>query len=324
MVRRMVLLLCIASLVLLVAADALAARRRVALVKPDANLVRAVGVALSAWDIEVTSADATPPGSTLPDAERRAAAIADASHADAVAWISEGEAGAVLWMYDASTKQVASRVLGDRPPFDEPTAAAVALSLKTMLRSSTVAPEKERFGAGVVVEPPSVFRAETEGGGRLLPRGASELRAALGVSLWPRALGEWLGFAAGASIGPGARVDAPAFSGRFSDLTLASSLRSRMTTGRFAFEPSLGASLHFTTLEGTAVVDTQTLAVHRVDPSIDVGLALDARFGVVTVGARTTVGYMLSYQRYFVGDEPILSVTPLLLDLALRVTVGIF
>jgi hypothetical protein len=323
MACRMLLAVLAALILVLIASDALAARSRVALVRPDANLQRSVVVALSPWDIEVVTSNATPPGSALPEAERNAEAIARDLHADAVAWISEGESGAVLWMYDVATNHVASRVLGDRPPFDDTTSAAVALSLKTLLRSSTVAPEPERFGASAPEPPPAVFRIEGEAGARFLPHDVSELRGALGFAVWPSSLAEHLGFGLMASIGPGVRVDTSAFSGHFSDFSLSPSLRTRFGSGRFAIEPALGASMHLTALNGNALLTAEPLSAHRVDASLDAAVAFDVRFGAVMLGARVGVAYILHYQRYLVGDDLVLSVAPLVLDFALRISAGI-
>src|SRR5262249_20887700 len=132
---------------MLVAGVANAERRRLVLIAPDAELHRQVGIALSAWGIEVATSDDTPPGAVFPEVEERAEALARALHADAIAWVAPTEDNAVLFMYDAMSSHVASRVIGVKPPFDGATAAAVALTLKTLLRSSAIAPENERFGA---------------------------------------------------------------------------------------------------------------------------------------------------------------------------------
>ena len=326
MVRRFALAWVVGMTLFCVSNTAHAARRRIVLVRADATLHRAVVVALTAWDIEVHDADVSSPGAALPEAERRAAAIAAGAHGDAVAWVSAGESSAVLWMYDASTNHVASRVLDARPPFDEPTSAAVALSLKTLLRSSTVAPEPERFGATTESPPTSsLLRVEGSAGARVLPREVTELRGAFGLATYPRSLDEHLGIALLASVGTGAPVDAASFTGRFSDLALSPSLRTRLRMStRFALEPALGGSLHFTSLAGTARPDAAPISVSRTDGSLDAALVFDVRFGAVTVGARAGASYLLRWQRYRVGDDAVLSLSPFMADVSLRVSVGLF
>src|SRR5581483_9342746 len=63
----------------------------------------------------------------------------------AVAWVTTTPARqSLLWLYDAQTDQMTVRSLSVSPPFGEASAAAVALTLKTLLRSTAIAPEAER------------------------------------------------------------------------------------------------------------------------------------------------------------------------------------
>jgi len=296
---------------------------RVALVDPDARLLRSVVIALSAWDIEVVSAAEPSPGSSVPEAQQKAAAIARSEQAKVVVWVSRSDAAAVLWIYDAETTHLASRVLGVRPPFDEPDAAAVALSLKALLRSSTVAPEVERYGAASRTAAPSVLWVEGQAGGRLYP-GAIEPRGALGLSVWPREMQEHLGFGLIASVGPGLPVVSPSIDGHFTDIAMSPSLRTRIRVGpRWLFEPALGATIHFTSLQGTAGTEEAPILSRRLDGSIDAALAFEFRLGSIRVGALAHAGYWPRYGRYLVRREPVLSLMPLVMDLALRVGVGI-
>jgi hypothetical protein len=304
-----------------------ATRRRVALVHPDVELLRSVVISLSAWDIDIVTAEVSPPGRSLPEAERYAAQIAVQFQADAVSWISEGQGASVLWIYDATTNDIASRVLRDRPPFDEPTAAAVALSLKALLRSSTVAPEAERFGA---VPPPAVpsseLRLEGEVGARVAPVQLAELRGALGIALWPRALAERLGFALTGSVGSGADVKEADFSARFTDFGLSTSLRTRIrVSSRFALEPSVGGTMHFMSLQGeeNLLPEQVQVSANRLDGSLDLALAIFMHLGSVAVGACATLGYLPRYQQYFVEGQPVLTMLPVFLDATLRVSAGL-
>jgi len=304
-------------------------KRRVVLVQPDAQLSRSVVIALSAWDIEVVSVEGPSPGASLPAAERNAADVARQAHADAVAWVSESDAGAVLWIYDVESNHVGSRVLTDRLPFDEPTAAAAALSVKALLRSSSVAPPRERYGATEsTAPPPSMLWVEAEAGERFIPRAVSEARAALGLAFWPRGVDEHVGFGLGASVGLGAPVTTSSptqLDARFNDVALSSSVRTRMHLGRrFVLEPALGGSVHFTSLDGTAGTDDVHVLARRVDGSVDATVSLDARFGAVGIGACASIEYVPRYQRYLVYGDEVLSLMPLVVAVALRISAGIF
>jgi hypothetical protein len=149
------------------------------LVSPGAALERAVRAALEPWDVELIAIDAPSPGATAPGANAAARALAVAHDAGAVAWISAHEQGHALWVYDLASHRVTERALTTAPPFDEATAAAVGLSLKTLLRHSATAPEAERYGApGVPQERESpTAEAEAAAAARAAPVPAEETGA---------------------------------------------------------------------------------------------------------------------------------------------------
>jgi hypothetical protein len=325
MIRRLrgAVLLCAApGLVVAASAAAAAEHHSVALVSADAQWLRSVQIALSAWDITVIEVDASPLGSSLPDAQRNAADVAKRVHSDAVVWVSGSESGSVLWIYDVETQHVGSRVLADRQPFDEPTAAAAALSVKALLRSSALAPAPER-----VEGPPTFARRvlwiEAEAGFRFLPAAVAEPRAALALALWPRGLDERLGFAVSGSAGLGAPVETQSpttLDVRFKDVSVSPSLRTRLRLGSaFVVEPSIGASFHFTTLEGAATSDHSPVLIHRLDESLDVAASFDVRAGSACLGIRADLDYLPRYQRYFVHGAEAFSLTPFMAGVSLRI-----
>ena len=339
-------------------------RRRIAVVHPDEQLMRSLRIALSAWDIDVVSVDAPSPGMSLPQAARNAAQIAQQAHVDAVAWVSDSNPGSVLWIYDAETDHVGLRVLGDSRPFDEPTAAAAALSVKALLRSSSVAPVHERTGAtvesrprpGAVIEAPSppappperaaapvVYERvdsspyaaprpslwiEGEAAGRVSPSVVAEPRGTFGAALWPRGLGERLGCAIDVSGGVGVPIATSApvqMNARFHDWVASSSVRTRLRVGqRFALEPALGGSAHFTSLEGTGRQDAEPLAAHQIDGSLDAAVSLDFEIGSVGIGARASMEYLVRYPRYLVDGEEVLTLMPFVVNVGVRLRAGIF
>ncbi len=152
---------------------------RVALVEPPANLLDAVSVALSPWSLRVVPVAATPPASNnVAAAKAEARALSQEHHAAVVLWIS-APAGAEpsLWLYDAQTEQISVRPLPQAPPFDEPSAAAIALTVKTLLRSTAVAPPKERLAT----QPSALAPTTTTASSAPAPPASSPAPAALPV-----------------------------------------------------------------------------------------------------------------------------------------------
>src|SRR6185437_6759100 len=131
----------------LVARPALASPRDVVLIGGGPAFQNAVSVALGAWSLHVVTTDAAAPPVDVTRAAKEARVIVDRYGAAGVVWIASRDHEHALLVYDAETDQLVSRVLSRAPPFDAPTAAAAALSVKTLLRSSTVAPLAERIGA---------------------------------------------------------------------------------------------------------------------------------------------------------------------------------
>jgi hypothetical protein len=330
-IRRLALLAWFAAVGLLPRwAPCAETRRRVALVHPDAHLIRSTVIALSAWDIDVVGVEVPAPGASLPLAQRNAENIARQTKASAVGWLSESSSGCVLWIYDVDTHNVESRVLDDSPPFDEPTAAAIALSIKALLRSSSIAPEPERvvrLQASPAASSSQIW-VEMEAGGRAWPSAIEEPRGALGVSLWPRGLSERVGIEIGVSDGLGAAVTTPgptSVNARFSDFALSSSLRTHiLLSARFALEPALGTSVHLTSVAGTAGLGAVPVVAHQLCGSLDAALSFEVRVGSVGFAARASMEYLPSYPRYLVYGHEVLSLDPWVLGVALRVRAGLW
>ena len=104
------------------------------------TLDRALRMSLAPWSMRLEVVTARSPGSTMPISAVRARVLAEELSADALVWVSETTDGAVLWVHDARTGNVTARTTPG-PPFDLATAAALALSVKTVLRASGLAPE---------------------------------------------------------------------------------------------------------------------------------------------------------------------------------------
>ncbi|MDB4936238.1 MAG: hypothetical protein JWP87_3210 [Labilithrix sp.] len=321
----------------------------------------ALTVALSPWDLRVVPLDSAPPRPVMPRAADEARALARDAGASGVVWVAQDQSEPSLWVYDASTDQVVTRKIATAPPFDAPTAAAAALSVKTLLRSSTVAPPAERIGAPV--SPPSApaaspspsppspvppstrsyadangaaeastrvapmtdaaLRVELEGAGRAV---ASQVDARLGAGLsaWIGARRN-VGLAVAGTFGPGLSIDAARFSGRFVEVAVSPSARFRLPVGRhFVLEPRLGMSLHSTSIDGVAVLTARTASTSRLDASVDGALAFEA-LATRTVGIAVDVGAtaMLRYQRYIVESDAIFELHPVQAFVGLRLTTSL-
>lgn len=82
--------------------------------------------------------------------QSRIADLARTRDARAVAWLSTRPEGVILRVYNAQRDRTVSRTLLARPPFDNASAAAIALSLKSLLRHS----ERMRRSDTPVASPP--------------------------------------------------------------------------------------------------------------------------------------------------------------------------
>lgn len=248
----------------------------------------------------------------MPQTSERARELAFANAAAAVVWISAREEGYALWVYERQSHRVVAQALPSPPPFDAPTAASVALTLKTLLRHSDVAPSDERFGAPSL-EPtgasdedlPSRIDLEVHAGAGFARTDPSavEARMGLAVYVWRRALGVRIGLASG----PGMTVADASFSGRLVDgaLSVLGVLRKRL--GSFQIVGAGGAALRLVYLDGVLVVSGASRDVVRLVPSLEAQFGLEwFPTSMVRVGLRGTATWTLRTQRYFVAGNEVL------------------
>lgn len=111
---------------------------RVVIVDPDPRVFAAINVALSPWSLRVLRVGGPLPQADVVAATSAAKTLAEAEHAGAVLWVAPPSGSQVpsLWLYDAQTAQLVVRPLTVAAPFDDAAAAAVALSVKTIMRGS--------------------------------------------------------------------------------------------------------------------------------------------------------------------------------------------
>ncbi len=293
-----------------------------ALVEPDPQLEHAVSLALSPWGVTATTTHAESPGTDLPGAARRAAALARQLGASVVVWVSATEEGSVLWIYDAETDEVSTRELGEEPPFSDPAAASVALSLKTLLRATVVAPSDERFGAPPVKHEPHSERLTLAAGGdvRFLATNTSEMRASVGGVFWfqppPTRLGAGLSFAAG----PGVSIERTGFSGQFRQLSLSGALTWQVVGNRWLASSLFGGgTAHFSELSGFASSMGHGAVTRRVTPSVDAGTAVDLTLGAgINLGVGVRALYLPRRQRYLVQGQSVLELWPVAAEFGVR------
>jgi hypothetical protein len=302
--------------------------RVVVVIDVDPRVDSALVVALSPWSLTIVRTPGPRPAPDLDSASSRASAIASEQHAGAVVWISPPRAPddkASLWVYDAQTLQLAVRPLTEAEPFDDAGAAAVALSVKTVLRASPLAtpeppseeppPRPEVPAPAPITAPPPAphpaWRVETNVGVRT-PTGASaavEPRAALGASVWPATFGDHAGVGLAIEAGPGVSVGTRAFQGELRAASLDVTARLRARGGRWlAFEIQGGPGLLLASLEGQVLPAGVHLHALRLDPSLDLGGIVDVTpTSRVSVGVGVGVTTLLRFQRYALDGAPLLS-----------------
>lgn len=290
-----------------VAVTATAAHGRIAVLQSDAELLRAISLAFLPWGLETIRSDAPVPKASQPEAVQMAGRLGRDLDVDALVWVTSMERGSLLWVFDVRTGDVTTRLLAETPPFDSAAAAAVALSVKTVLRASVVAPLTERYG--FQPSAPSVRRVSAVQlglGGHWLDEQDLESRIELAGLLWLRAAPRF-GLSLQLSAGPGLRIEHPAYGGRYRDFALGGRARYRLIDVQgFSAAASLGGAAHLVTLEGTEAATSRESSAQRLNTSFDFGISFD--FGVTSrlyLGAAIDGAYLLRHRRYLVRDEPV-------------------
>lgn len=307
--------------------------RRVVLIDPDRALRDAVRTTLSPWALSVETAAGPAPDPSMPGSGDRARALADDHGAVAVLWITDSADGPALWAYDREDDRVAVRRLGSPPPFDAATAAAVALSIKTLLRHSAAAPEDERYGADATPPPRFALPGPEVRGMVRLEAGASarhgdtgaeatSLRLGLGAAWSPRATRRRLELAARVEIGSRLEARGDDFVGQLSDLTLSARARvPLLLRPRLALVPFAGASLHATEISGSIPSEQAPASAGHVNPSLDGGALL--RWAVsprLELAATAELSWVLRRQRYLVRGAPVFELPPVEAELGVTVS----
>lgn len=258
---------------LFVVRPASAESRTVVAVAPDPQLVRALDVALAPWGTNITEVhpiDAEAFALMVPD---RARAIARETRADVVLWVSADRNHTVVWIYDVASDHVSSRRLDAAPPFDPTTAAAVALSVKALLRSTVVAPAPER--TPILPEEPSWALGVSGGVADHVGQGGAEGRFGLHASAWPALFAHRLGFVIDASVGTGVPLRSTEVPATLHQYEFEAGLGAHFPVSpAFAVEPSISAVVALVDLEGTLTENHE--AVHALRPAAGLEPAVSA------------------------------------------------
>lgn len=122
-----------------------ASEDRVAVAGAPPNVAKAIAMALSPWGLHVVTVSTTISSDDMATATDAARALAKEQDAGAIVWFATtDDEHTSLWMYDSETEAVAVRPLTQPRPFDDASAAAIALTVKTLLRTTALAPPRER------------------------------------------------------------------------------------------------------------------------------------------------------------------------------------
>jgi hypothetical protein len=307
----------------LAAEGAQGASPRVAVVDGTAPLVHALDVALAPWGVEVTEHAVVGPGATMPMAADRARALAHDARTDVVVWLSVAGGTYALWVYDADSDHASTRRLPSGPPFDETTAAGIALSVKTILRSTTVAPPPERFGATAATRGGAAWRVDLDVGGaaRTGEPGIVEPRAGVAASFWPGREEHLFGVVLGLEGGTGIRVEDPRFTATVLDASLRLAIAARWRiVPAFALEGSVGGAAHALFIDGFVAGDGTTASLRRVDPAFEPRLGFDflAFEGRLHVGPWIGLSYLTRSQSITIHGAQVFDLAPLTGQAALR------
>lgn len=307
---------------LLAALPAWGAQRRVALIDGDAELLRALSLALSAWDVATIPVSESVPASSQPDAMREAAQLVARLQVDGIVWTSETAEGSLLWVYDAATGQITARALTERSPFSSATAAGLALSVKTALRPSVEPPPAPAATTAPAATAPTAAQAPLAptppepGPARVLLRAGLDAQVlsehltrawfSLGSVVW---LGAHRRVGAGLrlGLGPELAITGPRFSGHFRELSFGPVAEFRLLSWRrFVGSAFIAGAAHASFLDGTLSRDGARVEAKRYTVSVDAGAQFEmAVVGGVLVGVNAQAAYFTKYQRYLVEGRAV-------------------
>jgi hypothetical protein len=266
---------------------------RVLVADPDPELVRAINTSLAPWKVTVIAEP------DVPD-EAHAHARADAVDAQFIVWRERDQ----LVVFDREHGTSERRTASARA-FDPVSAAAAALTVKTMLRLPPLPETPEGEGPiGVItgpVAPPAPSGPELRmqaGVGARLARGSQTDvggGALLTVLVRPTpALGLRLGIAG--ELNTSSDVDQSGFKGTWSDWAVLAVATWSWSVGRLEIGPTLGAGVSRSHLDGE--IGMVPRAESATLPVLRGGLSVRWPFGAWSIGASLDADLVLGTPTY--------------------------
>jgi hypothetical protein len=303
----------------------------------------ALAAALAPWGLQVKQSDESSPGPSMPSTSMSARRISQSLNARIVVWLARDAEGFALWVYDARHDHAVARPVPP-PPYDGPTAAALALSVKTAVRmvgaGPTEAPTDEsRSQLPEQVSEPKTQASAAPAAALEPPQRAAEGPPPVASSLvglysavrvdesetvrwrfggelrlapwraWPdQDTRLWTGLAV--ELGTARSVATERYRGEFEDIggELALGLTEHMSE-QFALAVAASGALYVGTFSGDAVVDASSAEHARINPMLLVRAEGQFRFGPLGLYLQPALGYWLERQRFVafgdvVGETP--------------------
>ncbi len=296
------------------------AQSSIVMVAPPPALLEAAQRTLHPWDISVSAIEAedASPSESMPGARDRAKQLCHQHGARAIVWLTSNRDGEALWVFDMQTDRVVVRKLNVKLPLQDSEAAAVALSIKTLLMHTPIAPPAERFGAEVVDSKPAASRpasmrasstlwSATSGFGvrrGINHDGHTEMRLALGIY---RNF-QHLRVGAQLSSGTGYSLENPNFRGHIADWSLAAETLLTKPWQGFHWFGGASLGLHRTHLSGVLTTGDASVSVIRYNPSIGARVGLEKAMGATRIGLGSQLRYFTRSQRYLAAGTTVLHV----------------
>ncbi|HEU4734465.1 MAG TPA: hypothetical protein VFT22_41530 [Kofleriaceae bacterium] len=250
-----------------------ASRERVVLADPDLELRHAMEQALAPWHLEVVI-EVSPPADTAMAQER-----AEADTARFVVW-RDGEQ---LVVYDRELGS-AERRESRSGPLDPPTAAAAALTIKTMMRLPPPPVEAPVPQPVAPAEPGIDVRVQAGVATRIMRSTAIETAARFAGAVTIRPW-SWMGlrFGIGGAAGTATSVDRASFKGTWNEWAVLGIVGWAIGGEAWELEPHICGGLRRSTLSGTEMNVPRSEAATL--PTAGGGLAVRWRLARWSLGA---------------------------------------
>jgi hypothetical protein len=307
---------------------------RIVLVGVGRELSCALVAALSPWGLEVMSAQASELGSSMPSTSLAAKTVADSHGARVVVWLARDAEGYALWVYDDSGDRAVARPVPD-PPFHPSQAAALALSVKTVVRLVGLiaetppepvepgpGPQSQRVDRAPARPPgaptaPAYWQLGVYAGARLGPFDFERPQGRFGVDLRWVPSGHWsvpssawwlsFGLESGESHG----VSAPGFEGQASDAAAIGRGGFTVALGsRWSLGLSQAVAGHWVRVSGVATERGQKAAKTRVDPTLVSRAELELSVSQARLVLGVSGSYWTRWHDYVLDGDTVLRMRP--------------